>query len=99
MVTKRGTNNWHGAGYWYTRMRLNANDWFRNNGFGSGTPIQNPNGGTTLWGKIGGHLKTARSSFCTKRSAISSRSGVLSLVPNGGVEAGIIEVSDGTPII
>jgi hypothetical protein len=31
MVTIRGTNNWHGAGYWYHQNdELNANDWFRN---------------------------------------------------------------------
>ena len=31
MVTKRGTNNWHGAAYWYHQNdELNANDWFRN---------------------------------------------------------------------
>src|SRR5438874_2097576 len=33
MVTKRGTNSWHGAGYWYHQNdELNANNWFRNNG-------------------------------------------------------------------
>src|SRR6266478_324774 len=31
MVTRRGTNEWHGAGYWYHQNdELNANDWFRN---------------------------------------------------------------------
>src|SRR6267154_5307006 len=31
MVTRRGSNDWHGAGYWYHQNdELNANDWFRN---------------------------------------------------------------------
>src|SRR5260370_17213649 len=31
MVTIRGTNSWHGGGYWYHQNdEVNANDWFRN---------------------------------------------------------------------
>src|SRR3989442_10389528 len=58
MVTKRGTNDWHGAGYWYHQNdELNANDWFRNNGFGSGTPIENPEWRDNRYGgKIGGPI-------------------------------------------
>src|SRR5207245_1092926 len=31
MVTRSGSNDWHGAAYWYHQNdELNANDWFRN---------------------------------------------------------------------
>src|SRR6266436_1023826 len=63
MVTKRGTNDWHGAGYWYHQNdELNANDWFRNNGFGCTKgdpgcviPVENPEWRDNRYGgKIGG---------------------------------------------
>src|SRR4029077_5952970 len=58
MVTKRGTNDWHGGGYWYHQNdELNANDWFRNNGFGSGNVVENPEWRDNRYGgKIGGPI-------------------------------------------
>ena len=100
MVTKRGTNDWHGAGYWYHQNdELNANDWFRNNGFGSGTPIENPEWRDNRYGgKIGGPIWKNRTFFFLHEEerhfftqAVFSR-----LSPTAALRAGIIEVSDGT---
>src|SRR6266853_1522188 len=98
MVTKRGTNNWHGAGYWYHQNdELNANDWFRNNGFGSGTPIQNPEWRDNRYGgKIGGPIWKNRTFFFLHEEerhfftqAVFSR-----LVPTAALRAGILEFKD-----
>lgn len=107
MVTKRGTNDWHGAGYWYHQNdELNANDWFRNNGFGCTKgdpgcviPIQNPEWRDNRYGgKIGGPIWKNRTFFFLHEEerhfftqAVFSR-----LVPTPALRAGIIEVSDGT---
>ncbi len=100
MVTKRGTNNWHGAGYWYHQNdELNANDWFRNNGFGGGKTVENPEWRDNRYGgKIGGPIWKNRTFFFVHEEerhfftqAVFSR-----LVPTASLRAGIIEVSDGT---
>jgi hypothetical protein len=100
MVTKRGTNNWHGAGYWYHQNdELNANDWFRNNGFGSGNVVENPEWRDNRYGgKIGGPIWKNRTFFFLHEEerhfftqAVFSR-----LSPTAALRAGIIEVSDGT---
>jgi len=53
-VTKRGTNDWHGGGFWYLRNNaLNANTWFNNvNGLPRQILKLNQFGG-----KIGGPIK------------------------------------------
>jgi hypothetical protein len=98
MVTKRGTNNWHGAGYWYHQNdELNANDWFRNNGFGSGTAIENPEWRDNRYGgKIGGPIWKNRTFFFLHEEerhfftqAVFSR-----LVPTAALRAGILEFTD-----
>src|SRR5882757_1882825 len=103
MVTKRGTNNWHGAGYWYHQNdELNANDWFRNNGFGSGTPIQNPEWRDNRYGgKIGGPIWKNRTFFFLHEEerhfftqAVFSR-----LSPTAALRAGIIEVGSCKSIV
>src|SRR2546425_10445652 len=75
MITIRGTNNWHGAGYWYHQNdELNANNWFRNNGFGcsradvqAGTctaPIVNPEWRDNRYGgRVGGPIWKDRTFF------------------------------------
>lgn len=101
MVTKRGTNTWHGSGYWYHQNdELNANDWFRNNGFGSGNKVENPEWRDNRYGgKIGGPIWKDRTFFFLHEEerhfftqAVFSR-----LSPTPALRAGIITVSDGTP--
>jgi Carboxypeptidase regulatory-like domain len=100
MVTKRGTNSWHGAGYWYHQNdELNANNWFRNNGFGDPTaaPIQNPEWRDNRYGgKVGGPIWKNRTFFFLHEEerhfftqAVFSR-----LVPTAAMRAGILEFKD-----
>jgi len=98
MVTKRGTNSWHGSGYWYHQNdELNANNWFRDNGFGSGTPIENPEWRDNRYGgKIGGPIWKNRTFFFLHEEerhfftqAVFSR-----LVPTAALRAGILEFQD-----
>src|SRR5258708_5201568 len=100
MVTKRGTNSWHGAGYWYHQNdELNANNWFRNNGFGDPTaaPIQNPEWRDNRYGgKVGGPIWKNRTFFFVHEEerhfftqAVFSR-----LVPTAAMRAGILEFND-----
>src|SRR5438034_2428224 len=67
MVTRRGTNAWHGAGYWYHQNdELNANDWFRNNGFGDplAAPVTNPEWRDNRYGgRLGGPIWKDRTFF------------------------------------
>src|SRR3984893_4383323 len=95
MVTKRGTNTWHGARYWYHQNdELNANNWFRNNGFGSGTRIENPEWRDNRYGgKVGGPIWKNRTFFFLHEEerhfftqAVFSR-----LVPTAALRAGILE--------
>src|SRR5438445_7919423 len=100
MVTKRGTNSWHGAGYWYHQNdELNANNWFRNNGFWYPTvaPIENPEWRDNRYGgKIGGPIWKNRTFFFLHEEerhfftqAVFSR-----LVPTAALRAGILEFRD-----
>src|SRR5437016_2872864 len=100
MVTKRGTNDWHGAGYFYHQNdELNANNWFRNNGFGDPTaaPIENPEWRDNRYGgKIGGPIWKNRTFFFLHEEerhfftqAVFSR-----LVPTAALRAGILEFQD-----
>jgi hypothetical protein len=100
MVTKRGTNSWHGAGYWYHQNdELNANNWFRNNGFGDPTaaPIENPEWRDNRYGgKVGGPIWKNRTFFFLHEEerhfftqAVFSR-----LVPTAAMRAGILEFKD-----
>src|SRR5712664_3307400 len=105
MVTKRGTNDWHGAGYWYHQNdELNANDWFRNNGFGCTKgdpgcviPVENPEWRDNRYGgKIGGPIWKNRTFFFLHEEerhfftqAVFSR-----LSPTAALRAGILEFKD-----
>jgi hypothetical protein len=53
LVTRSGSNDWHGAAYWYNRnSALSANDWF-NNRAGVGVPFLNLNQpGASIGGRI-----------------------------------------------
>src|SRR5437667_5813519 len=100
MITKRGTNSWHGAGYWYHQNdELNANDWFRNNGFGDPTaaPIENPEWRDNRYGgKIGGPIwKNPTFFFLHEEERHFFTQAVLSrLVPTAALRAGILEFKD-----
>src|SRR5947207_2946584 len=105
MVTKRGTNSWHGAGYWYHQNdELNANNWFRNNGFGDPTaaPIENPEWRDNRYGgKVGGPIWKNRTFFFVHEEerhfftqAVFSR-----LVPTAAMRAGILEFKDASGTI
>src|SRR3989449_2497178 len=98
MVTKRGTNDWHGAGYWYHQNdELNANDWFRNNGFGSGTPVENPEWRDNRYGgKVGGPIwKNPTFFFLHEEERHFFTQAVFSrLVPTAALTAGILEFKD-----
>jgi hypothetical protein len=106
MVTKRGTNNWHGAGYWYHQNdELNANDWFRNNGFqctqaseklGLCTvPVENPEWRDNRYGgKIGGPIWKNRTFFFLHEEErhFFTQAVFSRLSPTPALRAGIIEV-------
>src|SRR6184192_2479738 len=101
MVTRRGSNDWHGAGYWYHQNdELNANDWFRGHrpdAF-TGKPFtENPEWRDNRYGgKIGGPIWKNRTFFFLHEEerhfftqAVFSR-----LVPTAALRAGILEFKD-----
>ncbi len=72
MVTRRGSNDWHGAGYWYHQNdELNANDWFRSHRphtdlvTGKTTPFtENPEWRDNRYGgRVGGPIWKNRTFF------------------------------------
>jgi Carboxypeptidase regulatory-like domain len=98
MVTKRGTNDWHGSGYWYHQNdELNANDWFRNE-----LKIPQPEWRDNRYGgKIGGPIWKNRTFFFLHEEerhfftqAVFSR-----LSPTPALRAGIIEVGSCKSIV
>ena len=102
MVTKRGTNDWHGAGYWYHQNdELNSNDWFRNNGFGdpSVAPVVNPEWRDNRYGgRIGGPIWKNRTFFFVHEEErhFFTQSVFSRLVPTAALRAGILKFRDGS---
>jgi hypothetical protein len=108
MVTKRGTNQWHGAGYWYHQNdELNANNWFRNNGFGCSAAdaqagncasrIENPEWRDNRYGgKIGGPIWKNRTFFFVHEEErhFFTQAVFSRLVPTAALRAGILEFAD-----
>src|SRR5438876_3419371 len=105
MVTKRGTNSWHGAGYWYHQNdELNANDWFRNNGFGdpSAAPVTNPEWRDNRYGgRLGGPIWKDRTFFFLHEEErhFFTQSVFSRLVPTAALRAGILKFKDGTGVV
>src|SRR6266853_1419493 len=110
MVTKRGTNNWHGAGYWYHQNdELNANDWFRNNGFGCTKgdpgcviPVENPEWRDNRYGgKIGGPIWKNRTFFFLHEEErhFSTQSVFQRLVPSNALRVGILKFRDAGGVV
>src|SRR5947199_3011369 len=101
MVTRRGTNAWHGAGYWYHQNdELNANDWFRNNGFGdpSAAPVTNPEWRDNRYGgRLGGPIWKDRTFFFLHEEErhFFTQSVFSRLVPTAALRAGILRFKDG----
>ncbi|QOY89536.1 TonB-dependent receptor [Paludibaculum fermentans] len=70
LVTRSGSNDWHGALYWYNRnSALSANDWF-NNRAGVGVPFLNLN---QPGGSIGGRIIRDKLFFYTNYEAYRLR--------------------------
>jgi hypothetical protein len=105
MVTRRGTNDWHGAAYWYHQNdELNANDWFRNNGFGHPTaaPIVNPEWRDNRYGgRIGGPIWKNRTFFFVHEEErhFFTQSVFQRLVPTPALRSGILKFKDGTGVV
>jgi hypothetical protein len=102
MVTRRGTNQWHGAGYWYHQNdELNANDWFRNNGFGdpASAPVTNPEWRDNRYGgRLGGPIWKDRTFFFLHEEErhFFTQSVFQRLVPTAAMRAGILKFKDGS---
>src|SRR6266404_5578589 len=101
MVTRRGTNTWHGAGYWYHQNdELNANDWFRNSRPDTlrGTPFtENPEWRDNRYGgRIGGPIWKNRTFFFVHEEErhFFTQSVFQRLVPSAAMRVGILEFKD-----
>jgi len=93
MVTIRGTNNWHGSGYWYHQNdELNANDWFRNK-----RQQQNPEWRDNRYGgKLGGPIWKNRTFFFLfeEERHFFTQATFQRLVPTASLRAGILKFDD-----
>jgi hypothetical protein len=93
MVTIRGTNNWHGSGYWYHQNdELNANDWFRNK-----RGQQNPEWRDNRYGgKLGGPIWKNRTFFFVfeEERHFFTQATFQRLVPTASLRAGILKFND-----
>src|SRR5437660_1767441 len=106
MVTRRGSNDWHGAGYWYHQNdELDSNDWFRNRRgpIGSQTcPLpfktcENPEWRDNRYGgRVGGPIwKNRTFFFLHEEERHFFTPAVFSrLVPTAAMRAGILEFRD-----
>src|SRR5437016_13947985 len=105
MVTRRGTNAWHGAGYWYHQNdELNANDWFRNNGFGdpSAAPVTNPEWRDNRYGgRLGGPIWKDRTFFFLHEEErhFFTQSVFQRLVPSDALRVGILKFRDAGGVV
>jgi hypothetical protein len=93
MVTRRGTNTWHGAGYWYHQNdELNANDWFRNK-----RGVENPEWRDNRYGgKIGGPIWKNRTFFFLHEEErhFFTQSVFQRLIPSDALRVGILKFRD-----
>jgi hypothetical protein len=101
MVTIRGTNSWHGGGYWYHQNdEVNANDWFRNHrpDTFTGKPFtENPEWrDNRAGGKIGGPIWKDRTFFFVfeEERHFFTQSVFQRLVPSAALRAGILKFKD-----
>src|SRR5258708_4119814 len=101
MVTRRGSNSWHGAGYWYHQNdELNANDWFRARRPDRlrGTPFtENPQWRDNRYGgRIGGPIWKNRTFFFVHEEErhFFTQSVFQRLVPSAAMRVGILKFRD-----
>ena len=98
MVTIRGTNSWHGGGYWYHQNdEVNANDWFRNR---RGT--ENPEWRDNRYGgKVGGPIWKDRTFFFLfeEERHFSTQAVFQRLVPSAALRAGILKFRDAGGVV
>ncbi len=101
MVTRRGTNEWHGAGYWYHQNdELNANDWFRGHrpDTFTGKPFtENPEWRDNRYGgRIGGPIWKNKTFFFLHEEErhFFTQSVFQRLVPSAALRAGILKFKD-----
>jgi hypothetical protein len=101
MVTRRGSNSWHGAAYWYHQNdELNANDWFRARRPDRlrGTPFtENPEWRDNRYGgRIGGPIWKNRTFFFVHEEErhFFTQSVFQRLVPSAAMRVGILKFRD-----
>jgi hypothetical protein len=97
LVTKRGSNDWHGAGYWFVQNdNLNSNTWDRNR-LAQARPESKDN---RFGGSIGGYIpklpESARTYFYANyegRRLVASTQ-VSRLVPSDSLRQGVLRFRD-----
>ncbi len=98
MVTRRGSNDWHGAGYWYHQNdELNANDWFRNK-----RGVENPEWRDNRYGgRLGGPIWKNRTFFFLHEEErhFSTQSVFQRLVPSNALRVGILKFRDAGGVV
>lgn len=106
MVTRRGSNTWHGAGYWYHQNdELNSNDWFRGHRPDqfTGKPFtENPEWRDNRYGgRIGGPIWKNRTFFflLEEERHFFTQSVFQRLVPSDALRAGILKFKDAGGIV
>jgi hypothetical protein len=93
MVTRRGSNDWHGAAYWYHQNdELNSNSWFRN-------LLKQPNPewrDNRYGGRLGGPIWKNRTFFFLHEEErhFFTTEDFSRLVPTAAMRAGILEFKD-----
>jgi len=97
MVTRRGANDWHGAGYFYHQNdELNANDWFRNRRIDplTGKTVPNPEWRDNRYGgRVGGPIWKNRTFFFLHEEErhFFTQSVFQRAVPSDALRAGILK--------
>src|SRR5436853_3305613 len=98
MVTRRGSNDWHGAGYWYHQNdELNSNDWFRNR-----RGVENPEWRDNRYGgRIGGPIWKNRTFFFLHEEErhFFTQSVFQRLVPSDALRVGILKFRDAGGVV
>jgi len=97
MVTRRGTNDWHGAGYWYHQNdELNANDWFRNK-----RAVENPEWRDNATGSDRrAHWKNRTFFFLHEEERhFFTQSVFQRLIPSDALRAGILKFRDAGGVV